>query len=582
LTLPNTQTPPILTAIYEQIVNKTGRYNQINWRRNPPSEPKQDQTPTFTGVDTTDLGLQYRERELINSLTQHKLELEQEIQHRLRTQQIYSAYADSQKTLRQQLEVSRTREGKLKADLIAAERERNTLKDLIATLEASDVVLRADLATSVEEIREAEIMFDQQSKNAAEKDHAIRSTKRDLFAVRAELQDAEGKVARLDAELDSERKLLIHRTKELDEHAKTRRHHEAEMHRIAMKTEGVQKQLDILNALLLRFRALTQSLLDDSHTPHLTNYAITIAPDDTGQPPPPLKPPIPDVRTPHLDTISRPRPFSPKSLLQTPERNPHDPTGRHPPVHPHQIFAWLGRVSDWADSWRAGVESLLEVLSYLDAERAREAASRERSERSLQEKLAATKDELGVTQGELSSTMEELGVTQEELASTMEELSVTHEELAATKERLRVTQEEVSNAHHELNRERETLKGARAHAEDVALKFEACKVKLKDVQDARRVTIDKFCNAVDLLRQRNADLESLRAEAEASKSEAVTLSAVLRKRVEILEAEVNSLSLDKNIEDSCEESQLAQVNSPLFCPVDKGLCAFRYSSRLIC
>ena len=580
LTPPNTQTPPILTAIYEQIVNKTGGYSQINWRRNPPSEIKQDQTPTFTGVDTTNLGLQYREQELINSLTQQKLELEQEIQHRLRTQQIYSAYASSQKTLRQQLEVSRTREGKLKADLITAERERKKLKDLIATLEASDVVLRDDLAASVEEIREAAIMFDQQSRNAAEKDHVIRSTKRDLFAVRAKLQDAEDKVARLDAELDSERKLLIQRTKELDEHAKTRHRHEAEMHHIAMKTADVQKQLDTLNALLLRFRTLTQSLLDESHTPHPTHYAITFAPDDAGQFPPLLQPPIPDVRTPHLDPIARPRPFSPKSLLQTPERNPHDPTARHPPDHPRQIFAWLGRVSDWADSWRAGVESLLEVLSYLDAERARKAESHERSERCLREELAATKDELGATQGELTSTMEELGVTQEELASTMEELSATHEELAATKERLRATQEEVSNTHHELNRERETLKGARAHADDVALKLEACKVKLKDVQEARRATIDKFCNAVELLRKRNADLESLRAEAEASKSEAVTLSAVLRKRVEILEAEVNSLSLDKKFKESCEESQLAQVNSPLVCPAAKGLGAFHYSSGL--
>jgi hypothetical protein len=66
-----------------------------------------------------------------------------------------------------------------------------------------------------------------------------------------------------------------------------------------------------------------------------------------------------------------------------------------------------------------------------------------------------------------------------------------------------------------------------------------------------------------------------------SKSEAVTLSAFLRKRVEILEAEVNSLSLDKKVKEPCEESQLAQVNSPIFCPADKGLCTFCYSSGLI-
>ena len=581
LTQPDTQTPPILTAIYEQIVNKNATYHKFAWRRSPPSEPKQDQTPTYTGDGTTSSHLEFqcREQELLNSLTQHKLELEQEVHHRLRTQQIYSAYAETQRTLRQQLENSRTREGKMKADLHAAERERKKLKDLIATLEASDVVLRADLAATVDETREAAIIFDQQSRLAAEKDHVIRSTNKDLSAVRAELQDAEDKIARLDAKLECERKLRILRTKELDEHAKTRRLHEAEMRRILKKTEDVQGQLNLLDYLLSPSRARTQSLLDDAHTPRLANYAIAIAPDDTGQPPPPpLENSIPDIRTPLLNSIARPRPYSPKSLRQTPELNPHDPTTRHSPDHTRQISAWLGRVSDSANSWRAGVESLLETISQLEAERAREAESRERSERCLQEDLAATKDELGVTQGELTSTMEELGVTQEELASTMEELGVTHEELSATKERLREAQEEVSNANRELDRERETLKDAMAHAEDVTRDLEACKAKLKVVQEARSAGIDKFCNAVNLLRQRNADLESLRAEAQASKSEAVSLSAVLRKRVEILEAEVKSLSLNRH----CEETQPTQADSPLFSPTDKGLCVFRDLCGLVC
>ena len=80
------------------------------------------------------------------------------------------------------------------------------------------------------------MMLDQQSRLAAEKDHVIRSTKKDLLAVRAGLQDAEDKITQLDAELRIERKLRIQRTKELDEETKTRRLYEAEMRRISKKT----------------------------------------------------------------------------------------------------------------------------------------------------------------------------------------------------------------------------------------------------------------------------------------------------------------------------------------------------------
>ena len=496
------------------------------------------------------------------------LELEQEKELRLRTQQIYASMTETQKFLHRQLEVVRTREEELKADRRAAERERTKLKDLIATLEASDAVLRADLADTEDEIREAAIIFDQQSRIAAEKDHVIRSTKKALSAVRDGLQDAEKKIAGLDAELESERKLRIQMTKELDEQTKARWRYEAEMRLIAKKTEDVQAQLDLLDNLLSQSR-------DNAHAPRLTDIVLA----DTGHlPPPRLGSAFPDVRTPLLAPIAKPRPVSPKSLRQTPERNPYDPTTRDPP-DPRQISAWLGRVSDSANSWRAGVEGLLETISRLEAERAREAKSRER----LKEELAATKDELGVTQGELASTMEELVLTQDELASTMEELGVTQEEqaamkaelgvtqeeLTATKERLGVTQKEVSKANDELDRERATLKATRAHAEDVTRELRAHKVKLKEAKDARRASIENFCNAVDLLRQRGADLEALRVAAVASKSkhlEAVSIAAVLRKRVAILEAEEDSLRL--NLE--CEEEPPTHADSPL---PDKGLCA---------
>ncbi|KAF8270903.1 hypothetical protein EI94DRAFT_666547 [Lactarius quietus] len=162
LTLPDTETPPVLTTIYEQIVNKTVTNNKLIWYRSPPPEPKLDQTSTFTGIGTTisHLEILYREQELLNSLAQHKLELEQEKKNTLRTQYIYSALTDSHNCLRRQLDISRSREGKLQIDLLTAERERKKLKDIIATLEASDFALRADLAATADETREAAIMFD--------------------------------------------------------------------------------------------------------------------------------------------------------------------------------------------------------------------------------------------------------------------------------------------------------------------------------------------------------------------------------------------------------------------------------------
>ena len=576
LTLPDTRTPPLLNATYEQIVNGTAPDHKVIWWRNLPSEPKQDQTPTFKGVGNTGSHMerQYHEQEQLNPATKQKLELEPERQLIPQPQLIYSAITDSQDSLHRQLEFFRTREGKLQADLLAAERERKKLKYLIAILETSDAVLRADLAATVDETRKAAMMLDQKSRLAAEKDHVILSTNKDIFALRTGLRDAEDKVRQLDAELRFERKLRIHWTKELDEEARIRRLYEAEIRRISQKIEHVQVQLDLVDDMLPQSHVHRKSLLPDAHTPYLTSYAIAVAQDDTGKPPPPFEFSIFNVLIALLNFITKAHPLSRKSLRLTPEQNLHDPTTRRSLDHPRQISTWLDRISDSANSWRARVKSLLETISRLEAERSREAESREQSERCLHEKLASTKDKLGVTQEELSSTMQELGVTRQKLASTIQELGVTQEEVTATKEYFRLSQEEVSKANRELNREREKNHVTRTQAENATRELETCAAKLKEVQDAQRVGVVKFCDAVELLRQRDVDLESLRAEAEASKSEhsqAVALSAVLQKRVAILEAEVKSLSLNQK----CKEMRPTYADSLLPCPVDPGLCTFR-------
>jgi outer membrane murein-binding lipoprotein Lpp len=185
------------------------------------------------------------------------------------------------------------------------------------------------------------------------------------------------------------------------------------------------------------------------------------------------------------------------------------------------------------------LESLLETIHRLEAERALEADSRELSELCLQEELATTKDQL------------------------------------------RAAQEDASNAHRELDLGRETLQKTRAHAKVFKRELETCRAKLKDVRVARRADILKFCQAVELLRLRGADLEALRAEAEASQSkhsQAVSLTAVLQERVAILEAEVKSLNRNQK----CADMHPAYANSQLFCTADTGLCTFRDFYSVVC
>jgi hypothetical protein len=78
-------------------------------------------------------------------------------------------------------------------------------------------------------------------------------------------------------------------------------------------------------------------------------------------------------------------------------------------------------------------------------------------------------------------------------------------------------------------------------------------------------------DAVELLRQRNADLESLRAEVRGVEVQAfgsrVPLCRATEAR-EILEAEVKSLSLNPK----CEEMPPTHADSPLFLPVRIKVC----------
>jgi hypothetical protein len=163
------------------------------------------------------------------------------------------------------------------------------------------------------------------------------------------------------------------------------------------------------------------------------------------------------------------------------------------------------------------------------------------------------------------------------------ELEKSHllDELAVTREQLRLTQEDVRQLRRDLDREKEMRRGVETHIEH---ELDMCQAKLEEVQDARRTGSIKFFEAIELLRLRSADAESLKVEAEDTRfrCEQVTLlSAALQERVTDLEAELRTLKSAR----LCSAPTPATVIPPFIPPADTGLLTadfcdiFRYYVR---
>jgi chromosome segregation ATPase len=145
----------------------------------------------------------------------------------------------SQNTHRQQPKVSRTREKKLHADLISAEDERERLKPLISTLQASDSKpphedtvpdaktrcaeveaaeatvskLRADLNAAMDRVRVVEEQLNDHLKLASSKDHTISSITEESQVAQTKLKEAEATTLKLREDL----KAAMSRVRHLEE-----------------------------------------------------------------------------------------------------------------------------------------------------------------------------------------------------------------------------------------------------------------------------------------------------------------------------------------------------------------------------
>jgi hypothetical protein len=119
----------------------------------------------------------------------------------------------------------------------------------------------------------------------------------------------------------------------------------------------------------------------------------------------------------------------------------------------------------------------------------------------------------------------------------------------------------------DLDREKATRRDVEAHIEH---ELDMCQAKLEEVQDARRTGRIKFIEAIELLRLRSADAESLRVEAEETRfrcSQVTLLSAALRDRVTDLEAELRTLKSAR----LCSATTPANIIPPFIRPADTGL-----------
>ena len=437
-------------------------------------------------------------------------------------QHIYAEFIDSQDTLRQQLHVSRAREQKLHADLLAAEQERKRLKSLVSTLEASDKKwrereenvatakarcveveanaskLRADLVTAKDRARSLQEQLDSQTRLASSKDYIIQSITEES---RLKLEVTEDEIARLRRELGHEHDRRLRETKELlDERARTQDRHEAEMHLIAQEARDAQDQLATLRDVLSRRRADGRFPLVRAHSSghrHPTTELV-----DTDQPPLPPEQ-ILDAGNPPVSLAIDP------DSLRYPTKSSRQSSGQDggdlstcPASRLLQIPAFLDQTSDVAKDQRAALEELLERMRQPESESAQDVKPDEQDDRHLEE------------------------------------------ELTATTEQLRLTKEEVLNLRRDLGRSRETIREVKSRARDLEHKLWMCEVKLRETQDARRDSRIRFVQVVELLSLRRAELESSIAEAKASQfkcSQVTFLSAALQERVTELEAEVKTL-----------------------------------------
>jgi len=309
-----------------------------------------------------------------------------------------------------------------------------------------------------------------QTKPASSKDHITRSIAEESQVAQTKLKGAEEKIVDLRIELRLERiRRLRDGEKQLDQQARMRDCHEAEIRRIAQEARSAQEKLATLNDLQSRIRTGQYAFVYGVHPP---------------RPPSPM----PEAVSTggcltsrgilHTDT----RPVGPgfESNSSCSTKTARDPSlhdwGDHSTLqadHLLQISTCFDQLSHVAEGHVAALEALLERICQLEFERAQHVTPTEPDDRSLER------------------------------------------ELTATIEKLHFTEEEMFALRRNLDRSRKATCSAESDARNLGVELDKCQAKLRESEDERRVMERQSAERLRLL---SAELESSRAQVEVSTS----------------------------------------------------------------
>lgn len=498
LAVQDTRTP-LLNATYEQIKRAAAGYNDLVGCSDLSHVHDEDQAITDCSLCSHLAALATKRGRDHPDAMQRKNHVreahdEQTEKHRLWVQRVYTQFVASQNGLRQQLELSRAREQKLHADLLAAEQAHESLKELLCTLRESNKKrrgwektaanakarcaeaeitvssLRADLAAAMDQVRNIQEQLDCQAVLLSGKDRTIQSITEESQVAHVKLKNAEKKIAGLNAKLQRGRD-RHRKTKELvDEQVRVQDRHESEMRRLTQEAQNAQEQLDILEGELSRLRADRQSTLDHGTPPTSSST--------------------------NLDSSPRLTKSSPYIPLQDQEDSPT--------LHVVPLLKISAFSNIESENSRDQREALLELV-----------------ERKCQREFESAKDAANPNGGRNESLL--------------------REELAVTKEKLRVAEVEVLTMRDDLGQSSETLREVKAHITGLQAEWDMCQAMLREEQSARCTSMIELLEVVEHLHLSQAESESLKAEAEQSQfrcSQLVFLCAALQERVTELETKV--------------------------------------------
>jgi hypothetical protein len=494
LTVQDTRTPPLLDAIYEQITRGAAGYSDHN--------KYQVLTDYSLGYSHLAAQLNAHELDLQNApMSRENQELEVSVQR------IHTESVDSQ-NLHRQLELSRAREQKLDGDLLAFERERERLIELVSTSRrnqqgwkeiaaiykefyAKDGMttsnLRADLAAATDRVRNVQDQLDHQTALASGKDSIIQSITK------------ESRLAHTRLRLERDRR--VRETKELvHEKVTIRNRYKSEMRRLTQEAQDAQEQLDALRDTLSQLRSDRQSPSDRDHPPRYR--PPTTWPFDTGRPPLPPEWDF-DTGTPPVSSA-----IDPDASHRSTNRSSRPP------------------IQDPIDSSTRLAARLLKIPRVCD----------QKSEVAKEQRATSAKLIKGMRQVELESA--------EYVKPNERDETCLQEELVATKEQLRLAEHDVRDLRRELSQSRVSLRKVETHVRALEHELDICQATVREAQDAQYASEVKFAEATQLLRVHQAESESSMARAEESEfksSQATLLCTALRERVTELEAKVKKL-----------------------------------------